>query len=167
VGAGGRDDALALVQEERPALVVLEVVLAGTSGYELCRELREQFGRALPIVFLSGTRTEPCDRVAGLLLGADDYIVKPFDPDELMVRVRRLISRSPGLSMDHGLTAREHDVLALLAEGLSQADIARRLFITPKTVGKHIEHIFVKLGVHTRAHAVSRALREQLIDVAA
>jgi DNA-binding NarL/FixJ family response regulator len=159
------EEALAVAKRERPALVVLEVVLQGVSGYEVCRELKDEFGEALPIVFVSGTRTEPGDRVAGLLVGANDYLVKPFDPNELLARVRRLlpVPLADGRTA-HKLTRRELDVLSLLVEGLSQPEIAEKLFISPKTVGKHIEHILGKLGVHSRAQAVALAVHDELLE---
>jgi DNA-binding NarL/FixJ family response regulator len=156
------EDALHAAELERPSLVVLEVGLPGVSGYEVCRSLRERFGRSLPIVFLSGDRTEPLDRVAGLLIGADDYLVKPIAPDELLVRIRALVGRAPTGSRN-GLTPREQEVLALLADGLSQAEIAGVLVIAPKTVGTHIERILEKLGVHSRAEAVAAAYRQALV----
>jgi two-component system, NarL family, nitrate/nitrite response regulator NarL len=159
------EEALAAAQRERPALVVLEVLLPGVSGFEVCRELKDEFGEALPIVFVSGTRTDSGDRVAGLLVGGDDYLVKPFDPNELLARVRRLLpARLAGGNTTRKLTTRELDVLSLLVEGLSQPEIAERLFISPKTVGKHIEHILPKLGVHNRAQAVALAVRDELIE---
>ena len=164
---------LAAVRRKRPALVLLEVQLTGVSGYEVCHELRDKYGDDFPIVFLSGTRTESSDRVAGLLLGADDYIVKPFDPGELLARVRRLIVRGNGRpavsngghssSPDAGLTRREQQVLELLSAGLQQSEIAKRLFISPKTVATHIQRILSKLGVHSRAEAVGYAHREGLV----
>jgi two-component system nitrate/nitrite response regulator NarL len=159
------EEALAVAKRERPALVVLEVLLSGVSGFEVCRELKDEFGEALPIVFVSGTRTEPGDRVAGLLVGGDDYLVKPFDPNELLARVRRLLPAPlAGGDTARKLTRRELEVLLLLVEGLSQPEIAEKLFISPKTVGKHIEHILAKLGVHNRAQAVALAVREELIE---
>jgi DNA-binding NarL/FixJ family response regulator len=139
----------ALARESAPALVVLDVNIPGVSGYEICRRLREEFGGGLPILFLSGSRTESFDRVAGFLVGGGDYLVKPFSPDELVARVQKLTGRSqaqmsPAASR---LTKRELEVLGLLAEGKSQAQIARALVISPKTVGTHIEHILSKLGV--------------------
>jgi DNA-binding NarL/FixJ family response regulator len=159
------EEALAAAQRERPALVVLEVLLPGVSGFEVCRELKDEFGEALPIVFVSGTRTDSGDRVAGLLVGGDDYLVKPFDPNELLARVRRLLpARLAGGETTRKLTPRELEVLSLLVEGLNQPEIAEKLFISPKTVGKHIEHILAKLGVHNRAQAVALAVRAELIE---
>jgi two-component system, NarL family, nitrate/nitrite response regulator NarL len=159
------EEALAAAKQERPALVVLEVLLPGVSGFEVCRELKDEFGEALPIVFVSGTRTESGDRVAGLLVGGDDYLVKPLDPNELLARVRRLLpARLAGGNTTRKLTTRELEVLSLLVEGLNQPEIAEKLFISPKTVGKHIEHILAKLGVHNRAQAVAVAVRDELIE---
>ncbi len=159
------EEALAAAKRERPALVVLELLLPGVSGFEVCRELKDEFGEALPIVFVSGTRTESSDRVAGLLVGGDDYLVKPFDPNELLARVRRLLPPPlAGGGKARQLTRRELDVLSLLVEGLSQPEMAEKLFISPKTVGKHIEHILAKLEVHNRAQAVALAVRDELIE---
>jgi two-component system, NarL family, nitrate/nitrite response regulator NarL len=159
------EEALAAAKSERPALVIVEALLPGVSGYEVCRELKDKFGETLPIVFVSRNRTEPGDRVAGLLVGGNDYLVKPLDPDELLARVRRLLSAALAAGRTvHKLTQREHDVLSLLVEGLSQPEMAETLFISPKTVGKHIEHILAKLGVHSRAQAVAVAVRDELIE---
>jgi DNA-binding response OmpR family regulator len=156
--------ALAAAREERPDLAILDVNLPGLSGYEVCRALRELYGPTLPIVFVSGARTEPYDRVAGLLLGADDYLVKPFAPDELLARVRALLRRAAGdRPRASRLTAREQQVLQLLAEGLSQRDISDTLVISPRTAGKHIERILEKLDVRSRAQAVAIAYRDDLV----
>jgi two-component system nitrate/nitrite response regulator NarL len=159
------EEALAAAKRARPALVIVEALLPGMSGYEVCRELKDEFGEALPIVFVSGNRTEPGDRVAGLLLGGDDYVVKPFDPDELLARVRRLLPTPLNdVRRPDELTTRELHVLSLLVDGLTQSEIAEKLFISPKTVGKHIEHILAKLGVHSRAQAVALAVRNGTIE---
>jgi DNA-binding NarL/FixJ family response regulator len=157
----------------QPALVLLDVNLAEVSGYEVCRDLRDRYGGDIAIIFLSGDRTEPYDRVAGLLLGADDYIVKPFDEGELLARVRSALRHSAapqengseGDSAAEALTNREREVLKLLARGLTQAEIAEQLFISPKTVGGHIQRILEKLDVHSRAQAVALAHEHGLADV--
>lgn len=160
------EGALDAARENMPCAVVLEVPLAGAfSGYEVCRRLRRTFGAELPIVFLSGSRTESYDRVAGLMVGADDYLVKPYAADELLTRMRRLMQRSHPFpaGVATRLTKREQEVLRLLAEGLDQDTIADRLFISAKTVGTHIEHILSKLNVRSRAQAVAIAYRDEFV----
>jgi two-component system, NarL family, nitrate/nitrite response regulator NarL len=168
--ASSGEEAINAVRSERPSCVLLDVLLPGVTGYAVCRELREEYGEALPIIFVTGERTEPGDRVAGLLLGADDYVVKPFDPDELLARVRRMIVRSGLVGSRNGdlarnlfdLTEREREILAMLADGLSQKAIAKDLVISPTTVATHIQRTLVKLGAHSRAQAVAIAHREGL-----
>ena len=162
--AGCGTSAIDVAARERPAAVVLDVAMPQLSGYEVCRTLRERYGRQLPILFLSGDRVEAHDRVAGLLLGADDYMVKPFSTDELVARVRSLLRRSAPPARPSSLTPREQHVLDLLAEGLNQRQIAERLVISTKTVGTHIERILSKLGVRSRAEAVAAAYRENLLS---
>jgi DNA-binding NarL/FixJ family response regulator len=164
--AASGEEALEAARREQPELVLLEVRLPGLCGYEVCHQLRDQYGQNLPIVFLSADRTESYDRVAGLLVGADDYLVKPFAADELLARLRRLIRRETPIaeSVVSKLTKREFEVLGLLAQGLQQQQIASELFISPKTVGTHIEHILRKLGARSRAQAVALAYREHLTE---
>ena len=154
-------DVVELVRRERPALVILDVQLPVLSGYEVCRRLRDE-GSTPPILFVSGERVEELDRVAGLLLGADDYLVKPFSADELLARIRSLLRRSENGSSAR-LTRRELAVIRLLAEGLAHREIGRRLVISPKTVGTHVEHIYEKLGAHNRTEALAAAYRLRVI----
>src|SRR6266542_1771778 len=124
IEASTGEAALEAVHGGGVALVILEVGLPDMTGYEVCREIRRLRGEDLLVFFLSGIRTEPLDRVAGLMLGADDFIVKPFDPDELVARVRRFVTRK-GMTLITGngdqrnpqLTRREAEILDLLVEG--------------------------------------------------
>ena len=160
--ASGRDVA-SIMREQRPALVVLDVNLPGTSGFEICRELRQDYGETMPIVLVSGVKTDSLDRVAGLLIGADEYLTKPFDPDELLARVRRLLTRSLLIGgFVSRLTKRELEVLRLLSDGLPSAQIASELYISPKTVSSHIQRTMIKLDVHSRAQLVALAHRTRL-----
>jgi DNA-binding NarL/FixJ family response regulator len=154
------EEALVATEEERPELVLLETKLPGTSGYAVCRALKSRYGSSLPVFFVSGDRTEPFDRVAGLLVGADDYLVKPFDPYEVIARLQRFVAPSQERSESAArwnLTKREQEVLGLLAQGHTEAEIAERLHITSKTVATHIQRILSKLRVRSRAQAVALA----------
>jgi DNA-binding NarL/FixJ family response regulator len=158
--------AFAIARRTEPSLVLLDLHLPDISGYEAVRHLREAHGEALPIILMSGTKTDALDRVAGLLIGADDYLVKPIDAGELLVRSRRVVLRS-GASLVPAdsnpvrdkLTPRERQVLKMLSDGLSQNEIAAELVISPKTVGTHLQHILSKLEVHSRTQAVALAHR--------
>jgi DNA-binding NarL/FixJ family response regulator len=163
------DAALAAAADEEPSAVLLDVHLPGLNGYEVCRGLRDLHGDALPILFISGERTEGFDIAAGLLVGADDYLVKPVDPGELVARVRRLAERPHGNvdTRSHNgklatLTEREREVLDLLAEGYRQDEIAGKLVISPKTVATHIQRILGKLEVRSRTQAVALALGQDV-----
>jgi DNA-binding response OmpR family regulator len=130
--------ALQLLETRRPDLVVLDVMLPGLDGLEVCRRLHAM--SELPVILLTG-RSEESDRIVGLELGADDYITKPFSPRELVARVKAVLRRSGrflesaasgriavgGLEIDPAcrevrragrtlrLTAREFDLLLFLA----------------------------------------------------
>jgi two-component system nitrate/nitrite response regulator NarL len=165
--AGDADSAMSLARQRRVDAALLDVELPGISGYELCRELRDECGPELPVIFVSGTRTDPIDRAAGILVGGDDYLVKPVDPDELLARVRRLLERAGAWSKPAptDLSEREIEVLQLVAEGWPPAEVAGKLVISPKTVSSHMQRILAKLGVHTRAQAVAVAYEAGLIRV--
>jgi DNA-binding response OmpR family regulator len=82
---------LTLARRERPALVILDVMLPGKDGWEVCRELRRESD--IPILMLTA-RADEMDRVVGLSIGADDYVVKPFSPRELVERVKAILRRT-------------------------------------------------------------------------
>jgi len=141
--------ALELVREHRPVLAVVDVGLPGIDGFEVCRRLRA--AGPLPVLFLTARDAE-ADRVHGLELGGDDYVVKPFSPREVVARVRAILRRgegrdrpasvlvvSPTLELDLdrrevsacgrpvGLAGRELDVLAFLARNRGIALSRRQL----------------------------------------
>jgi len=164
------EEALQFATTSAPVAVLIDLDDQGTSGYLVCKLLRERHGELLPIVLMSGQRMESSDRVVGLLLGADDYVVKPLEPSEIVARLRRLMARTTavrtaGMQPEHDdvedfdLTTREQQVMALLLVGLTQAEIARELVISSNTVATHIQRILLKLGVHNRAQAVAKVAR--------
>jgi two-component system, OmpR family, alkaline phosphatase synthesis response regulator PhoP len=102
--SGEKGLSLALSPKNPPVLIILDIMLPGMSGIELCRRLRrEPATRKTPIIMLTAKASE-ADRVAGLDLGADDYITKPFSVRELMARVRAVLRRA-----DESATARYED----------------------------------------------------------
>ena len=88
------EQALKLLQREKPNLVILDLMLPGLSGMELCKLLRQRSETAkLPILMLTAKAGE-ADRIVGLEMGADDYLAKPFSPREMVARVRAILRRS-------------------------------------------------------------------------
>jgi DNA-binding response OmpR family regulator len=133
------DSALEVAAKQKPALIVLDVMLPKLDGFEVCRRLRSQ-GNNVPIIMLTA-RDEDIDKILGLELGADDYLTKPFNPRELTARVKAILRRSEpkksadGKPVQHGdltidpitrearlasrtldLRAQEFDLLLTLAE---------------------------------------------------
>jgi len=181
IGYGARlatsgEEALALLHGDRPALALVEVELPGLNGLAVLEELHATFGDDLPVILTTSERDTPHDRIAGLLLGADDYLAKPLDPAELAARIRRSLRRSltptrngdgdgdAKRNGDVNLSPREREILTLLAGGKTQKQIAATLFISPKTVATHIQHLLAKLGVHSRTQAVALAFQSGLVE---
>jgi DNA-binding NarL/FixJ family response regulator len=169
------DELLERLGSERPSLAIVEVELEGpVNGLEVMHQLHERFGADVPVILVSANRTDPLDRTAGLMLGADDYLAKPLDSGELLARVRRSLRRATPKTNGNGngnghrdessLSPREREILTLLAEGRTQSQIAAALVISSKTVATHIQHILSKLGVNTRAQAVSAAFQRGLVE---
>ncbi|WP_041799004.1 response regulator transcription factor [Micromonospora aurantiaca (nom. illeg.)] len=109
-------DALATAEEEPPDLVVLDLMMPGLDGIEVCRRLRRRLP-GLPVVMLTALGDE-ADRVAGLEVGADDYVTKPFSPRELVLRIRSVLRRAA--PQDRGPTG-------VLRDGDLTADTDRRV----------------------------------------
>src|SRR5690606_11409598 len=98
--AGDGDLGLALARRERPAAVVLDLMLPGMSGLDVCRRLRaEEATSAVPVLMLTA-RSAEADKVVGLEIGADDYVTKPFSPRELTARIKAVLRRSYGRAPD-------------------------------------------------------------------
>jgi DNA-binding response OmpR family regulator len=124
------DEALARLRERTPDLLILDVMLPGTSGFEVCRRLRLT-DKSLPVLLLTA-RSEQIDKVMGLDLGADDYLTKPFELSELLARVRALLRRAA--------TDREVRLPSVLSLGDVEIDFPRYvatrggapLHLTPK-----------------------------------
>ncbi|MDR6512390.1 two-component system OmpR family response regulator [Novosphingobium capsulatum] len=97
VQAGNAVEARARIAGETFDLVLLDIMMPGEDGLSLCRHLAES--RALPVIFITA-KGESTDRIVGLEIGADDYVVKPFDPRELVARIRSVLRRSARVAVD-------------------------------------------------------------------
>ncbi|MHA6641677.1 response regulator [Mesorhizobium sp. A623] len=136
-------------------LIVLDVMLPGKSGLELCRELRAR--HPTPIIMLTAV-TETTDRVVGLEMGADDYVPKPFDPRELLARVRAVLRRNAP-------EARKEPQRQIYRFAGWTMDVSRRRLLAPGEVLVELTGAEFNL-LHTFARSAQRILtREQLIDL--
>jgi len=167
--------ALELARESSPGFVILDIMLPGRDGWELCRELRRTSN--VPILMLTA-REEEIDRVLGLSLGADDYVVKPFSPRELVERVKAILRRSSpppeSTTLQHGLlqldttkrrvlladeplelTAVEYKLLEALMRSpgkvFTRTELLEHIYprgetVVEKTIDVHIGHLRQKLG---------------------
>ncbi len=114
ITASNGEEALRLAEEQRPEIVLLDIVMPELTGAEVLRRLRERW--SMPVIFVTAKDTD-ADKVRGLEIGADDYIVKPFSPDELAARIRAVLRRSVG----------SKDVEHIVRAGDIEIDLNRRL----------------------------------------
>ncbi len=88
------DGAIRKARSEAPDLIILDIMLRDTTGYEVCNEIKkDSLTRSIPVIMLTGMKSA-ADKMAGLDLGADDYITKPFDPDELKAKIHTMLQDS-------------------------------------------------------------------------
>jgi two-component system OmpR family response regulator len=160
-------EALRLAFDEHPDLIILDIMLPGMSGFDVCRAVRKQL--TVPILMLSA-REEEIDKVLGLELGADDYLTKPFSLRELLARVRAMLRRSEILRAEPVALPRptgplpiEPDVPPILVAGDVQIDLARRtVFVAGKSVALKPKEF--DLLAFLAAHALQVFSREALLD---
>jgi DNA-binding NarL/FixJ family response regulator len=175
------EEALTLVEKASPDIVLLDIRMPEMDGLEAARRVRDRFPEVGVIML-----TAYDDRqfvVEAVRAGARGYVLKARDAEHLIQTVRLVaggnmvidpqlvVALAEELSTvkerdrkAETLTAREIEVLQLLAFGHTNRDIAEKLFISPDTVKTHLEHIFEKLGASDRTAAVAEALRRRLIE---
>jgi DNA-binding response OmpR family regulator len=159
------EQALAEARGSKPDLIVLDLMLPRVDGRDVCRRLRDE-GVLVPIVMLTALATEE-DRIAGLELGADDYVVKPFSPRELVARVRAILRRAPpadagdelrfeGLTLDR----RSHRVHV---DG-SEIELTPREWALLEALASHPFRAFSRAELLERAFAGERDVLERTVD---
>ena len=141
-------------QEEKPDLIVLDIMLPKMDGFTLCRKLREE-GNMTPVLMLTAKGEEP-DKVRGLDLGADDYVTKPFSLPELLARVRALLRRRPGEEAEkRPPDSIELGEVVLDFKKYEAAKRGRPLILSPKEFGV-LRYLAARAG-----HVVTR---DELLD---
>ena len=165
------EDAVAMAAARSPDVVMMDLALGtGIDGVEAIRRIRAARPEQPVLVFT--TYDTDADVVRAIDAGAIGYLLKDSAPPDIFGAIRDAVAGRSVLSPpvasrvldrmrrpDQALTAREAELLSLLAEGLTNKELGKRLFISEATVKTHLAHIYAKLGVDSRAAAVSIALR--------
>jgi two-component system, NarL family, response regulator LiaR len=175
--AGDGDEALRLCAELRPDVVLMDLVMPGTSGVEATRRILSACPQTRVVALTSFSDEDLIGET--LRAGAIGYLMKNVSADQLAAAVRAAAEGRSTLAPEaadalvrsvsapprgaDGLTTREREVLKLMADGLTNADIAERLVIGVATVKTHVSSIMSKLGVSTRTEATSTAIRRGLV----
>jgi DNA-binding NarL/FixJ family response regulator len=165
--------AVALAERRRPNVVIMDIRMPGIDGLEAAKQLTDKLPDTNVLLFTAYGERSLLTR--GLESGAKGYLLKE-SPNQTLVRAIEKVANGEGyidpalmpafLSRDKEdiLTPREREILQLLADGMSNADVAAKLFISQETVKSHVRHILAKLEADTRTHAVAIALRDAIID---
>lgn len=175
-------EALVLFEQNPPDVVVSDVMMPEMDGLEFCRRLRTtRSGQLVPFIFLS-SRKELDDRIQGHQMGADDYLVKPFEPKELVAKIEAQLERSRRIHSEIvrlmqqatvppaplsspapvepsplPLTPAEEKVFWEVIQGYTNKQIGDRLFISPRTVQTHLSNILSKLQLESRSQLIRYA----------
>jgi DNA-binding NarL/FixJ family response regulator len=172
--ASDGESAIALAERRRPDVVIMDIRMPGMDGLEATKELSRKAPEIAVLVFTAYSERSLLGR--GLESGAKGYILKEAPHGTLLRAIEKVANGEgyidpalmpaflPGRDRDEMLTAREREILQLLADGMSNADVAAKLFISQETVKSHVRHILTKLEADTRTQAVAIALREAIID---
>lgn len=175
--------ALEVLNENSPDLILLDIMMPDISGYTLCTKLKnDSKTKSIPIIFITAKDSTE-DIIKGLDLGADDYITKPFKPAEVIARIKSTlrvyssINNSSSSSVDlsdlpfvsddisiESLTEKEIEILSFISKGYTNKEIAENLVVSEFTVKNHLKSIFKKLKVTSRTQVVLVGLRSGLIN---
>jgi DNA-binding NarL/FixJ family response regulator len=172
--ASDGQSAVALAERRKPDVVIMDIRMPGMDGLEATKAITDRDPDAKILIFTAYSERMLLSR--GLESGAKGYILKEA-PHETLLRAIEKVANGDGFvdpalmpaflngkEREDMLTAREREILQLLADGMSNSDVAGKLFISQETVKSHVRHILTKLEADTRTHAVAIALRDAIID---
>ena len=177
--ANGRE-ALRIVQQEFPDMIICDVMMPEMDGHAFVQEIRQNRQTDwIPVMFLSA-KGQSQDRVKGLNTGADVYMVKPFEPEELVAQVEsslkqanrlmgygqghKKIDDSPRIQVPKNveLTPTETKVVGLVAQGMSNREIAEYLQVSQRTIESHVSNMLNKTGLHNRTELARWAMESEI-----
>jgi DNA-binding NarL/FixJ family response regulator len=165
--------AVTLARRRKPDVIIMDVRMPGKDGLAAAKEITTEVPESAVLMFTAYAERSLLSR--GLEAGAKGYILKEA-PHQTLLRAIQKVADGDGYvdpalmpaflnrERENMLTAREREILQLLADGMSNADVAAKLFISQETVKSHVRHILSKLEADTRTHAVAIALRTAIID---
>ncbi len=172
-------EAINLLETELPDLIICDVMMPEMDGYAFIEQIRQDSRLEwLPVIFLSA-KGQSQDRIKGLNKGADVYLTKPFEPDELVAQIQSTLNRTYRLMGSNprkesnisriqvpksvGLTPTETKVVNLVAQGMSNREIAEELNVSQRTVESHVSNMLNKTGLHNRTELSRWAIQNQLV----
>jgi len=168
-GAYSGDEALRIARYERPNLVVLDLMLPEISGWEVTRQIRGDERLANTAILMLTARVEDQDKIAGLRLGADDYLTKPFNPDEVVARVQAILRRAGGnFAQPHVIEVRDIrldvDTHTINRSGLP-IDVTPTEFGLLQLLMENPNHVFTRSALVQRVLGYNYEGMERTIDV--
>lgn len=165
--AANGQEAWDLLSHVHPSLIVCDVMMPVMDGYEFVQRLRQNPRlRSIPVIFLSA-KGDVTDRIVGLNAGGDVYLVKPFEPEELLAQIRASLARlglgaapEPVAQLPPNvyLTPTERRVLRLVAQGLTNQQVADELKVSRRTVESHVSNMLNKIGLANRTELTRWAI---------
>ncbi|MFS8742168.1 response regulator transcription factor [Synechococcus sp. WC10meta] len=176
VAASNGLEALEVMRRLIPDLIICDVMMPEMDGYTFVQTLRSDRATDwIPVIFLSA-RGQTADRVRGLNTGADAYLVKPFEPEELVAQVEATLKRTERLLQMQGapvqpviqldreveLTPTETKVLQYVARGMSNREIAEVMGVSQRTIESHVSNMLAKTGLHNRTELARWAIESGL-----
>jgi DNA-binding NarL/FixJ family response regulator len=172
-------EALEILERQTPDMIICDVMMPEMDGYALVEQVRQNPRTSwIPVMFLSA-KGQSQDRVKGLNTGADVYMIKPFEPEELVAQVEsslkqasRLMRHTTKFSLDEGsriqvpqnveLTPTELKVVQLVAQGMANREIAEKLNVSQRTIESHVSNMLNKTNLHNRTELARWAIESNM-----